>query len=147
MKVLAFTLLCLLVAANEAKVFGKCELARLLKKHGMDGYQGYSLGNWICMAYFESRFNTRLKGPKNSDSSHDYGIFQINSRWWCSNGQGKTNNGCKASCSKFTNDDISDDIWCAKRIVQDPNKMSAWVAWRNYCRGRDLSSWTRGCRV
>ncbi|XP_060108534.1 lysozyme C, milk isozyme-like isoform X2 [Heteronotia binoei] len=138
-------LLFVLIAVNEAKVFGKCDVVRMLRRGGMDGYHGYSLGNWVCMAYYESRFNSGAVGPPNSDGSRDYGIFQINSRWWCSNGKGKTANGCRKSCSSFTNDDISDDIECAKRIVRDPNKMNAWVAWRNNCKGRDLSKWTSGC--
>uniref|UniRef100_A0A8C6X4T1 Glycosyl hydrolases family 22 (GH22) domain-containing protein n=1 Tax=Naja naja TaxID=35670 RepID=A0A8C6X4T1_NAJNA len=144
---LALTFLFLLIAVNEAKVFTKCELASILKGKGMDGYHGYSLGNWICMAYHESRYNSRAVGPRNSDGSRDYGIFQINSRYWCKNNQGPTANGCNKPCSAFTNDDIKDDIECAKRIVRDPQKMGAWVAWRNHCKGRDLSQWTRGCRL
>ncbi|KAH0628954.1 hypothetical protein JD844_010622 [Phrynosoma platyrhinos] len=99
MKVLVFTLLCLFIAISEAKVFSRCELAARLKRSGLDGYRGYSLGNWICMAYHESRYNSRAVGQPNSDKSRNYGIFQINSRWWCSNGQGKTANGCQSSCS------------------------------------------------
>ncbi|KAM6474751.1 lysozyme C, milk isozyme-like isoform 4-T4 [Liasis olivaceus] len=147
MKALVLTLLFLFLAASEAKVFTRCELASLLKRHGLDGYYGYKLGNWVCMAYHESRYNTQAGGWPNSDGSHDYGIFQINSRWWCNNKQGHTSNGCKKLCSAFTNDDITDDVDCGKRIVCDPNKMGAWVAWRNNCKGRDLSKWTRGCRL
>ncbi|XP_053144977.1 lysozyme C, milk isozyme-like [Hemicordylus capensis] len=146
MKVLAVSILCLLIAVNEAVVLEKCDFARRLKQHGMDGYHGYSLANWVCLAYHESRFNTGAVGPRNSDGSKDFGIFQINSRWWCS-GYGKTSNGCNMPCDSLTNNDITDDIECAKRVVRDPNGMSAWVAWRNYCRGKDLSSWTRGCGV
>ncbi|XP_020653230.3 lysozyme C, milk isozyme-like [Pogona vitticeps] len=144
---LVISLLYLLVAVNEAKVFGRCELASLLKRKGMSGYRGYSLGNWICTAYYESRFNSRAVGPRNSDGSRDYGIFQINSRWWCSNGQGRTANGCRKSCSAFINDNITDDIQCAKRIVRDPQRMNAWVAWVKHCKGKDLSRWTRGCKL
>ncbi|XP_070791152.1 lysozyme C, milk isozyme-like [Pituophis catenifer annectens] len=147
MKALLLTLLFLLIAANEAKVFTKCELASLLKRQGMEGYHGYKLGDWICMAYHESRYNTQAVGPPNTDGSRDYGIFQINSRWWCNNNQGPTANGCHKPCSAFLNDDITDDIICAKRIVRDPQKMDAWVAWRNHCKGRDLSEWTRGCQL
>lgn len=45
MKVLGLMLFFLLIAVNEGKVFTKCELATLLKQHGMDGYMGYSLGS------------------------------------------------------------------------------------------------------
>ncbi|XP_070597199.1 lysozyme C-1-like [Erythrolamprus reginae] len=147
MKALALALLLLFIAANEAKVYSKCELATILKRNGMDGYRGVKLGDWICMAYHESRYNSRAVGPRNTDGSRDYGIFQINSRYWCNNNQGPTANGCNKSCSDFTNDDITNDIACAKRIVRDPQGMGAWVAWRNHCKGRDLSQWTRGCRL
>ncbi|XP_007444722.2 lysozyme C, milk isozyme-like [Python bivittatus] len=147
MKALVLTLLFLLLAASEAIEFTRCALASTLKQLGLDGYHGYNLENWICMAYHESRYNTQAVGPPNSDGSRDYGIFQINSRWWCNNYQGITANGCNTPCSAFTDDDITNDVDCAKRIVQDPNKMDAWVAWRNHCKGRDLSEWTRGCKL
>ncbi|XP_003225844.1 lysozyme C, milk isozyme [Anolis carolinensis] len=147
MKVLAFVLLCLFIAVSEAKVYEKCELAKILKISKMDVSSGYSLDNWVCLAYHESRFDSKAVGPPNWDGSRDYGIFQINSRWWCSNGEGTTANGCKTSCSAFTTDDITDDITCAKRIVRDPNGIRAWVAWVNHCEGRDLSSWTKDCSL
>uniref|UniRef100_A0A8D0BK00 Glycosyl hydrolases family 22 (GH22) domain-containing protein n=1 Tax=Salvator merianae TaxID=96440 RepID=A0A8D0BK00_SALMN len=147
MKVLCLVLLCILIAGNEAKVFERCELATVLKRGGLDGYRGYSLGNWVCMAYHESRYDSRAVGPPNWDGSRDYGIFQINSRWWCDNGQQPTANGCGKPCSAFTTDNISEDIVCAKRIVQDPQGMDAWVAWKKYCKGTDLSQWTHGCRI
>lgn len=53
----------------------------------------------ICLAFYESSFNTNAVGPKNYDGSRDYGIFQINSRWWCTNGAGKSANGCRISCN------------------------------------------------
>ncbi|XP_077185475.1 lysozyme C, milk isozyme-like [Paroedura picta] len=135
----------LLIAENEAKVFRRCELIRILEKEALNGYYDYSLGDWVCMAYYESRYNTSAVGPPNSDGSMGYGIFQINSSWWCSNGDGMTANGCQTSCSSFLDDDISNDIQCAKRIVCDPNKMDAWVSWTNSCKGRDLSQWSAGC--
>uniref|UniRef100_A0A182C5U3 Lysozyme n=1 Tax=Phalotris mertensi TaxID=1260334 RepID=A0A182C5U3_9SAUR len=147
MKALVLTLLFLLIAANEAKIYSQCQLASLLKQRGMDGYEDISLEDWICMAYHESRYNSRAVGPQNSDGSQDYGIFQINSRYWCNNTQGRTANGCNKLCSDFTNDDITDDIACVKRVVRDPNGMNAWYGWRDNCQGRDLSEWTRGCKL
>ncbi|KAL7988120.1 hypothetical protein Chor_007039, partial [Crotalus horridus] len=99
MKALVLALLFLFIAANEAKVYSKCELARILKRNGMDGYYGYALGNWICMAYYQSRYNSRFVGPRTSDGNREYGIFQISSRWWCNNYQGPTANGCNKPCS------------------------------------------------
>ncbi|XP_060108243.1 lysozyme C, milk isozyme-like [Heteronotia binoei] len=146
MKIQALSaLLFLLIATNEAKVWDKCELGREMKSKGMDGFQGYSLANWICMAYHESKYDTSVVGPANTDGSLDFGIFQINSRYWCQHGKLPSANGCNKPCSSFLNDDISDDIECAKRIVQDPQKMDAWVAWVKNCKGKDLSEWTQGC--
>ncbi|KAM3848168.1 lysozyme C, milk isozyme-like [Vipera latastei] len=126
MKALVYTLLFLFIAGSETKVYSRCELARRLKQSGMDGYVGVSLGNWVCMAYHESHYDTKAVSPINDNGSRDYGIFQINSRYWCNNNQGRTANGCNKPCSAFTDDDITDDIACAKRVVRDPNGMTAW---------------------
>ncbi|XP_070597203.1 lysozyme C-1-like [Erythrolamprus reginae] len=147
MKALALALLFVFTAANEAKIYEKCVLASILKRSGMDGYRGIKLADWVCMAYHESKYNSQVVGPPNTDGSRDYGIFQINSRYWCNNNQGPTANGCNKPCSDFTNDDITDDIECAKRIVRDPQGMDAWVAWRNHCKGKDVSSFIQGCRL
>ncbi|KAJ6652976.1 hypothetical protein lerEdw1_010245 [Lerista edwardsae] len=126
MKVLLLALLCLLNAVNEAKIFERCELARVMQRYRLAGYNRVGLGNWLCMAYHESRFNTRLVGPKKRDGSRGYGIFQINSRWWCDNGEGVTANRCQTSCNNFINDDITDDIKCVKRISHNYLRMNTW---------------------
>ncbi|XP_064163531.1 lysozyme C-like [Anguilla rostrata] len=135
----------LLVAAATAKVFEQCELARTLKAAGMDGYRGVSLGGWVCVAKWESSYDTAATHP-NRDKSRDYGIFQINSRYWCNNGVTPTSNGCNISCDLLT-DDISDSITCAKRVVSDPRGIRAWVAWRKHCHREDLSQYVAGCGV
>ncbi|XP_062268797.1 lysozyme C [Platichthys flesus] len=136
----------LLVAVAGARVYERCELARVLKSQGMDGYRGNSLANWVCLSHGESNYNTRATNH-NTDGSTDYGIFQINSRWWCNNGQTPTSNACNIRCSELLTDDISVAINCAKRVVRDPAGIGAWVAWRRNCKGRDLSSYLAGCRL
>ncbi|XP_026153153.1 lysozyme C [Mastacembelus armatus] len=135
----------LLVTLASAKVYQRCEWARVLKSHGMDGYRGISLANWVCLTRWESEYNTAAINH-NTDGSTDYGIFQINSRWWCNNGQGRTANGCNINCNTLLTD-VTASINCAKRVVRDPNGIGAWVAWRNHCRNRDLSSYVSGCGV
>ncbi|XP_062869753.1 LOW QUALITY PROTEIN: lysozyme C-like [Trichomycterus rosablanca] len=135
----------LLLAVANAKVYSRCELARALKANGMDGYHGISLANWVCLTKHESDFNTRATNH-NSDGSTDYGIFQINNRWWCSNGVFHSANGCGISCSELLTDNISRAAQCAKTIVRQQG-ITAWVTWRNYCRGRNLSSYVAGCGV
>ncbi|XP_061118591.1 lysozyme C-like [Conger conger] len=144
MRVLAFLLL--VVAASSHKVFERCELARALKNAGMDGYHGVSLGDWVCLSKWESDYNTGAINH-NTDGSTDYGIFQINSRWWCTNGKGRTSNACHIPCSKLLSSDISAAITCAKRVVRDPNGIRAWVAWRHRCQGHDVHKYIEGCGV
>ncbi|XP_058025629.1 lysozyme C-2-like [Ahaetulla prasina] len=147
MKALVLTFLFLLVAASEAKRYTRCDLASVLKQNGMDGYEGVSLGDWICMASSESSFDTGAVSRLNDNGSRDYGLFQINSRYWCNDNQGRTANGCNKPCSDFIDDDITDDITCVKRVVRDPNGMNAWYGWKSKCQGRDLSEWTRDCKL
>uniref|UniRef100_A0A8C4EQE4 lysozyme n=1 Tax=Dicentrarchus labrax TaxID=13489 RepID=A0A8C4EQE4_DICLA len=103
-----------------------------------------SLANWVCLTQHESNYNTGAINH-NTDGSTDYGIFQINSRWWCNNGLTPTSNACGIQCSELLTNDVSVAIKCAKRVVRDPNGIGAWVAWRRYCQNRDLSSYVAGC--
>ncbi|XP_045866627.1 lysozyme C, milk isozyme-like [Meles meles] len=133
--------------AYEAKIFSKCELASKLKTKVMDGYHGYSLADWVCMAQYESNCNTRAFNGKNANGSRDYGLFQLNSKWWCKNSHHSSANACNIPCSKFLDDNINDDVVCAKRVVRDPKCMSAWMAWVKHCKGKDLSKYLAGCKL
>ncbi|XP_028457071.1 lysozyme C [Perca flavescens] len=134
----------LFVAVANARVYSRCEWARVLKNYGMDGYRGISLAEWVCLSKWESNYNTAAINH-NTDGSTDYGIFQINSRWWCNNGRGRTSNACNINCSELLTDNVGVAINCAKRVVRDPNGIGAWVAWRNHCKNRNLSSYVAGC--
>ncbi|XP_004583074.2 lysozyme C [Ochotona princeps] len=148
MKVLLILGMLLLSNTIQGKVFERCELAKTLKKFGMDGYKGISLPNWMCLAKWESSYNTKATNYNPGDKSTDYGIFQINSRYWCNDGKTpKSVNACHIPCSALLQDDISQAVTCAKRVVSDPQGIRAWVAWRNHCQNRDLSEYTRGCGV
>ncbi|XP_020495699.1 lysozyme C [Labrus bergylta] len=136
----------LLVAVASAKVFERCEWARVLKRSGMDGYRGISLADWVCLSQWESHFNTQATNHGNTDGSTDYGIFQINSRYWCDNGT-PSSNACNIRCSDLLTDNVATAITCAKRVVRDPNGIRAWVAWQVHCENRDLSSYVAGCGV
>nr|1IP7_A Chain A, LYSOZYME C [Homo sapiens]1IP7_B Chain B, LYSOZYME C [Homo sapiens] len=130
------------------KVFERCELARTLKRLGMDGYRGISLANWMCLAKWESGYNTRATNYNAGDRSTDYGIFQINSRYWCNDGKTPgAVNACHLSCSALLQDNIADAVACAKRVVRDPQGIRAWVAWRNRCQNRDVRQYVQGCAV
>ncbi|KAG8439657.1 hypothetical protein GDO86_005726 [Hymenochirus boettgeri] len=119
-----------------------------MKQQGMDGYQGVSLENWVCLAYYESSYFTYAKNFNPGDQSTDYGILQINSRWWCNDGKTpRSHNGCNIDCEALLTDNIYESLKCAKRIVKDPLGMSAWVGWRNNCKNKDLSEFIKGCSL
>ncbi|CAO2581723.1 Lysozyme C-1 [Lemmus lemmus] len=117
----------LLSVTVHAKVYTRCAFAKILKENGMDGYKGVSLADWVCLAQHESNFNTKATNYNPGGQSTDYGIFQINSRYWCNDGKTpKAVNACGISCSVLLKDDITQAIKCAKRVVSDPQGIKAW---------------------
>ncbi|XP_048661202.1 lysozyme C isoform X1 [Marmota marmota marmota] len=99
--------LLLLSVIVQGKVYERCELARTLKRLGMDGYRGISLANWVCLAKWESSYNTRATNYNPGDQSTDYGIFQINSHYWCNDGKTpRAVNACGISCNGWHGETI-----------------------------------------
>uniref|UniRef100_A0A3B4ADY2 lysozyme n=2 Tax=Periophthalmus magnuspinnatus TaxID=409849 RepID=A0A3B4ADY2_9GOBI len=132
-----------LCAVAQGLVFERCQWAKLLKSRGMDQYQKISLADWVCLTRWESSFNTKTVNH-NRDNSTDYGIFQINSKWWCKDGGVSKANGCNIMCSALLADDPTVAINCAKTVARQQGA-KAWVAWRNRCQGKDLSPYLKGC--
>ncbi|XP_060108665.1 lysozyme C, milk isozyme-like [Heteronotia binoei] len=139
-------LLASFVVAVQAKVYERCELAKRLKDHGMDSYQGYSLANWVCLAFFESSFDTEAVA-RNKDGTHNFGIFQINSGWWCTYSDTASDNLCEIDCQELLHPGIEHDILCAKRIVEDPQGMAVWDEWKTHCENQNLTEWVKGCHL
>ncbi|XP_056190137.1 lysozyme C, milk isozyme-like, partial [Falco biarmicus] len=90
-------LLALLTVATKAKVFSWCKLAHVLQEEGLDGYRGYSLANWLCMAFYKSTFNTAAQSIKGDGSAH-YGIFQFSSQLWHTSDRRPSDNHCRMAC-------------------------------------------------
>ncbi|XP_004632212.1 lysozyme C [Octodon degus] len=148
MKALFVLGLLVLSVTVQGKVYERCELARILKNLGMDGYHGVSLANWMCLAKWESDYNTKATNYNPGDESTDYGIFQINSRYWCNNGRTpRAVNACGISCSALLQDNIAEAVTCAKRVVRDPQGIRAWMAWRSHCQNQDVAKYVQGCGV
>ncbi|XP_054422359.1 sperm acrosome-associated protein 5-like [Pteronotus mesoamericanus] len=140
------TLTMMIVATVDAKIYERCDLAMKLEKAGLNGFRGYGIGDWLCVAHYESGFDTSFM-DHNPDGSSDYGIFQLNSAWWCDNGVTPTKNLCHMECHDLLNRHILDDILCAKQVVSSQNGMNAWGSWIQHCYGHDLSEWLKGCNM
>ncbi|XP_067129532.1 lysozyme c-1-like [Centruroides vittatus] len=125
--------LCLFLTGNlEGKKFGRCELANRLVKNGIP-YR--YVPTWVCIAYHQSRLDSSFLGPI-YNGHREYGIFQISSRYWCA--PPGPHNDCGMSCEALIDDNIDDDIRCAKKIYAR-HGFDAWNAWKAHCKGRDLS--------
>ncbi|XP_039196110.1 lysozyme C, milk isozyme-like [Crotalus tigris] len=146
MKALTLSLLFFFTAGTEAKIFDRCHLASILKLHGLDGYRGIPLDDWICLVHHGNGFNSKSVTSRKNRKIQFFGIFQIDNHWWCDNKQGYSANLCKMSCNAFINDDLNDDIACAKKIVKSRQKMNAWDDWQRNCKGKNVSEWTLGCK-
>uniref|UniRef100_A0A8C8W1V3 lysozyme n=1 Tax=Peromyscus maniculatus bairdii TaxID=230844 RepID=A0A8C8W1V3_PERMB len=100
MKALLSLGLLLLSVTVQAKVCKHCKLVTLLKSHGMDGYRGLNMTNWVCLAQHGSNYNTQITNYNPGDQSTNYGIFQINSRYWCNDDKTlRAVNACGIPCS------------------------------------------------
>ncbi|XP_018014658.1 lysozyme c-1-like [Hyalella azteca] len=129
-----------LSASCYGKIYTKCELAKELKC--IYGFAQSSLGDWVCLVQHESSFNTAAVGQ--NKGSKDYGLFQINDYYWCNSGTGT--NDCNINCDKLKDNDIADDVKCAKKIF-GRHGFNAWYGWKNNCKGKNLSSYTSGCNL
>ncbi|CAG0887982.1 unnamed protein product [Darwinula stevensoni] len=96
----------------------------------------------VCLAESESG-RTTTKTNLNKNKSKDFGIFQINNKYWCSP---PATGGCKIPCQSLLNDDISDDAKCAKTIYKSSG-FKAWYGWRAKCQGKNTAVYLRGCNL
>nr|AFZ78838.1 C-type lysozyme-3 [Coptotermes formosanus] len=136
MLLIAVLFLCT-VHITTARVLTPCQIARELYEHGIRREQ---LNDWVCLVMSESSGNTHAINTQNSDGSYDYGLFQINSRYWC--GQHGPGGACNIACSELLSDNISVAVNCAKKIY-GVHRFDAWEGWKQKCRGRSLQDVTR----
>lgn len=117
----------------EGKIYTDCEIAKELQRSKMINKS--FITNWICLMRSESNMDTtRVTGPK-AASSYSFGILQINSAEWCT--RGRTGGKCNKRCEDFLNDDIQDDIVCARKIF-DQKGFNAWDGWTKKCKNKPL---------
>uniref|UniRef100_A0ABM5FPS2 Lysozyme C, milk isozyme-like n=1 Tax=Pogona vitticeps TaxID=103695 RepID=A0ABM5FPS2_9SAUR len=137
MKVLCSSLFCLLIIANEARVFEPCELFYLLRSLGLDNHQNIGVKHFVCIALYPSNLNTLYFDVV--DGYPRYGIFNLKGREWCSSGKEESLNKCEINCDKFLDDDIKDDVACVKKIVSSKAGIKSWPTHNEHCNINVLS--------
>jgi len=141
-------LLCLVVVVVESVTYDRCQLARDLRDRFK--FPASDISQWVCLARWESNYNTSAVGSLNWDGSWDHGLFQISDAYWCSR-SGPADGACWVTCDDLRSDDIYSSVICAKRIFKQHQRLTgngfnAWVAWRQHCQG-DTDSYTADCFV
>ncbi|KAL0831568.1 hypothetical protein ABMA28_002354 [Loxostege sticticalis] len=115
---------------SDAKRFSRCELVRELRRQG---FPEDKMRNWVCLVENESGRTTNKVGPVNKNGSKDYGLFQINDKYWCTS-SGPAGKDCNVKCSDLLTDDITKASTCAKKIFKR-HGFNAWYGWKNHCQG------------
>ncbi|CAL4124260.1 unnamed protein product, partial [Meganyctiphanes norvegica] len=121
------------VTLASAKIFEKCELADVLEnRHNMNRDQ---IKNWVCIAEYESAFNTGDIHPLNWDGSKDYGLFHLSNKYWCKDEDENPDykNVCNMPCSNLLDADLTDDLACIELVISDTE------SWKG--EGTGLTSW------
>nr|Q06655.2 RecName: Full=Alpha-lactalbumin; AltName: Full=Lactose synthase B protein; Flags: Precursor [Notamacropus eugenii]CAA33281.1 unnamed protein product [Notamacropus eugenii] len=137
MSLLSLLLLGIALPATQAIDYRKCQASQILKEHGMD--KVIPLPELVCTMFHISGLSTQAE--VNNHSNKEYGIFQISNNGWCAEKQEDVANSvCGILCSKFLDDDITDDIECAKKILQLPEGLGYWKAHETFCI-EDLDQW------
>lgn len=107
----------LLKLRGEAKVYDRCELARELVYSYKVPLTEAAL--WVCIAFYESSFNSAAVGRLNHDGSSDHGLFQFSDRWWC----GRSG---QIPCQRLRDNNLYDDLYLARKVWRAQG-LKAWV--------------------
>ncbi|XP_068418040.1 alpha-lactalbumin [Eschrichtius robustus] len=122
--------------AIQAEQLTKCEVFQRLKD--LDGYGGVTLPEWVCTVFHTSGCDTQT--VVNNNGSTEYGLFQINNKIWCrDNHIPHSRDICGISCDKFLDDDLTDDIMCVKKILDNVG-INYWLAHKALC-SEKLDQW------
>ncbi|CAH2232673.1 lysozyme-like [Pararge aegeria] len=121
----------------ESKTFKRCELVRELRSQG---FPENKLRDWVCLVESESSGNSNKVSKENKNGSRDYGLFQINDKYWCSH-TSTAGKDCNVTCAELITDDITKAAKCAKKVFKR-HGFNAWYGWKNRCQGTlpDISS-------
>jgi C-type lysozyme/alpha-lactalbumin family len=118
MKIVFALLVLTVISFGNAKMYTQCEFVlELWNKHNVASEDLYK---HLCVTHSRTMLNTRFQ-----TNSKDvwYGIYSLCEPYWCNKAQ--KGGGCNLHCSNLINDDISDDVACAKLVMSNEG-LKAW---------------------
>ncbi|XP_055608009.1 lysozyme c-1-like [Uranotaenia lowii] len=137
----AVVLAIVLVTVADAKIFDTCSLAKALADQGI---KKADLPNWVCLIQSESSMDTSKK-HLNTNGSTDWGLYQINDKFWCQPPGSNAKRDCNVKCTDLLTDDISKATTCAK-LIYSRQGFAAWYGWRSKCQGKKLPDLSK-CKI
>ncbi|XP_027709981.1 lysozyme C-like [Vombatus ursinus] len=106
-----------LTKAVHGKKMERCEFVKRIHQLHVDKLHDFFLISWVCLVEALSNLNTTATHYSPKDQSTDYGIFQINSRYWCDDGKTPNSlNRCGVNCSELLEDDLVKAVNCAVKV-------------------------------
>ncbi|KAJ8679757.1 hypothetical protein QAD02_015544 [Eretmocerus hayati] len=122
-----------------AKILQLCEAAREIRRSTIGNTW---INTFVCLMKSESQFDTsKVTGP-GYKSSYSYGILQINSYEWCN--RYRPDGFCKKKCDDFKDDNIQDDLLCAKKIFEKVG-FKHWKTFERNCKDPSKLPDTSNC--
>ncbi|XP_072938750.1 lysozyme-like [Epargyreus clarus] len=128
LRIVVLVLLLNLFIQSECKQFTRCGLVYELRRQG---FPEAKMRDWVCLVEKESQRTTNIVSKPNKDGSRDYGLFQINDKYWCSK-TSTPGKDCNITCRSLLSNDITVASTCAKKIFKR-HGFRAWYGWLNHC--------------
>lgn len=129
-----------LLAGADAKVYGRCDLAKALRTKGV---ALKDVPTWVCISEKLSSIDTATAtDPDNDvDGTVYHGLFLISEKWWCNRGS----LGCGVTCDNMKRS-LESNIDCAKKVFVETKRLKgngfrAWAAYED-CKEDDPNTQT-----
>ncbi|KAM4606870.1 lysozyme C-like [Discoglossus pictus] len=133
-------LLIMAILAGDIWAIDRCTLVKELRKTCTKSIKGATIEDLVCVAYYASRYNTSMHVRDT-----EVGIFQMSTFWWCDDEKTPgRKNLCGLPCTDLLDTNITDDIKCVIRAMEDSG-LNSWQPWTKNCKGKNLTQFTDGC--
>ncbi|CAG7828348.1 unnamed protein product [Allacma fusca] len=125
------------------KTFTPCEFALELQKLNVSRHE---IGDFVCMVRHGTNVGINTRRMVVSPSGNvEMGLFKISTTYWCKDSR-NFHNICNLDCEKLVDDDVEDDLACARRAMSDLNKgFRTFDSWTLNCEDRDVDKDISDC--